>query len=148
MADVAQAVEVAAADPSVQLVMNKLEQFCSGIGMKVEQFFPYLIKQQEVIFYMGVSKLLIALFLSAVMIFVFHRISKGIYTMERDFNPEEHGEDLVKLIALVLIAVGGIVSLICFFVIIMNIPSLIGRIINPEFYAVQQAMEIAGNLFK
>ena len=148
MADAVKAVEVAAADPNVQLVMSKLEEFCAGLGMRLEQFFPYLIKQQEVIFYMGLSKLLIALFLSIVTVFVFHRIIKSIYVMERNFNPEKYGIDTIKIVILTVLGVGGLYFLVCFFILIMEIPLLIGRTVNPEFYAIQQAIEIAGNLIK
>lgn len=148
MADVAQAVEVAAADSSVQLVMSKLEQFCSGLGMKVEQFFPYLIKQQEVIFYMGLVQTMMTIVLSLICIFLFYKALKGAMNSGHHFNPEKHGSDAVASVIMIVTGVAGIIFLVASIILIIDFPSLLSRLLNPEFYAVRQAMEMAGNLFK
>jgi hypothetical protein len=118
---------------SLTLALEYLDKVGSKIGMTADTIWPWIVRQQYV--YVGLS---LAVFIAACILVP---IALRISNKHHPWNDKKYGTDdvdFVRVVRCVTIVLAGICSAVGVGASVLNLP----RLFNPEFYALQQLIDM------
>jgi uncharacterized membrane protein len=117
-----------------------VSDIASGLGVAVERVYYVLIRQQ---FVEGISSIITSILVCSLLVWLaFFYFKKLILSVD----PEERKKRFENNVPFIFIGIGGMVlALVTFVVVLVNIHTVssdIGKMINPEYYALEKIMEM------